>query len=167
MDQITFRTAEPTIETPKEVSEPIKVNDTYRNDSLGDIEPIKDPDSAVLMGIGITDDVKNLPESDQANLKEVSQYVNGIIKAKNLQPTQGTFQRVLADVKNTLEIDPDTEPSQVLDRIAGIVTAWRDLAFIKDPKEKRSIFMKLAKQSSSKDINRSLMEIMERSRVWQ
>ena len=63
-------------------------------------------------------------------------------------------------------LDPDSEPSVVLDRIGGVMKSWKSLTFVKDPHEKRKVFMKLARAQDSKEMNKIIFEEMEARSIW-
>jgi hypothetical protein len=136
-----------------------------RND-LPDAQPITDFEPEVLGALNIADELDNLPTEDRQNLKEVSNYVSELLKTKGLQPTRKSFETVMADLKDEMGLDSETEPGIALDRIAGVVKAWRELSFIKDPREKRSILMRLARLDSSKEMNRAMLSLMNDHQIW-
>ena len=76
------------------------------------------------------------------------------------------FTKTLNSLKGEMGLDDEAEPSIVLDRISGVVKAWRNLSFVKDLAEKKRIFFKLAKLNSSEDMNKELFKIMEGYQVW-
>lgn len=168
MSEIVFRTA-PAIPEPSEVTanapEP-EPNVWGTNEDFNVGEPIEDYENAVLRSMNIDDDTENLTEEDKSYLKDVSQYILGIVKERGIAVTQRAFDRVLRDVRIEMGIDPEAEPSSVLNRIGGMVSAWRDISFIKDPKERRSLFMKLAKMSSSNEMNKLVLQEMDRRKVY-
>lgn len=167
MSDTEFRTA--TIPEPSEAvskaPEP-EPNIWGAEEDLGAGEPVEDYESAVLRSMNIDDDTENLTDEDKNYLKDVSLYIYGIVKERGLAVTQRAFDRVLRDVRIEMGIDPEAEPSSVLNRIGGMVSAWRDISFIKDPKERRSLFMKLAKLSSSSEMNDLILKEMEKRKVY-
>ena len=120
----------------------------------------------VLKAMGIEDSVSNLPAESQSNLSEVGRYVREIIDKRGLEPVASSYKKVLGDLKFEMGLDPDTDPENILDRIGGVVRAWRDISFIGDNREKRALFMKLARMQSSKEMNRAVFEKMEDSKLW-
>lgn len=120
----------------------------------------------VLQAMGIDDIVHNMPAEDQENVLEVGRYVRNIIDKRGLEPVGSSYKRVLEDIKIDMGLDKDAEPAIVLDRIGGVVKAWRDISFVKDSREKRALFMKLARLQSSKEMNKLVFEEMERGKVW-
>lgn len=135
-----------------------------------DLEPIEEREGRkgdmLLEAMGIEEDVESLPQEDQSNLKEVKQYILDVIKKSGISPTMGAFKETLNDIKAEFGLHHDAEPSVILDRIGGVVKAWKGLSFVKDPKEKRRLFMKLAQQPTSKDMNKLVLDEMERHEVW-
>lgn len=133
-----------------------------------DIRPLEEVTGETLLNaIGIDDIVENLSVEDKANLIEAEQYVRDILVKQGKTPTQAVFNRVLDSLKVDLGLDSDSEAAVVLDRIAGVSKAWKSLSFIKDPSEKRGLFMKLARQKDSSAMNRLVFEEMEKRSVWQ
>jgi hypothetical protein len=168
MSEIVFRTA-PAIPEPSEVTAtaPEPEPEVWgTNEDLDVGEPIEDYENAILRAMHIDDDTGNLSQEDKGYLKDVSQYILGIVKERGIAVTQRAFDRVLRDVRIEMGIDPEAEPSSVLNRIGGMVSAWRDISFIKDPKERRSLFMKLAKMSSSSEMNNLILKEMDHRKVY-
>jgi hypothetical protein len=170
-DNITFREAPaPDIrqDIPIDTPEPDK-----RHVASGESEnePVEIRDtggrSVVLDVLWINDTLNNLPEEDKNNVSEVKNYILGIIQAKGVNPTVSVFKDTLDSIKGEMGLSNEAEPSKVLDRIAGVVKAWRNISFIKDPQEKKRIFFKLAKLNSSAEMNREVYKIMEDYEVWQ
>jgi len=169
---VTFRDAPaPKVEQPKvDVPEPVKDN-TRITSGESDREPIELRESGgksvVLDALNINDNVNNLPEEDKTNLQEVKNYVSEIIKAKGLNPTVGVFKKTLDSLKQEMGLGEEADPSVVLDRIAGVVKAWRNISFIKDAEEKKRIFQKLATMDSSTQMNKEVYKMMEKYKIWE
>ncbi len=166
----TFRSApEPQAEKIS-LPEP-KKNEYGSDENLIDAEPLEMREDRsgdiVLESLGIDDSLRNLPEEDQENVGEVKQYVKDIMKSKGVSETFGNFKKTLDSIKSEMGLDADADPQIILDRIGGVVKAWKSLAFITNPKEKRSFFMKLAKLDSSSEMNRLVFEEMNKRQVWQ
>jgi len=170
-DNVTFRDApEPVVEQPKvDLPEPKKDNTRVTSGESVD-EPIeireKGGGSVVLDALNINDNIESMPAEDQANLQEVKDYVLQIVKSKGLSPTVNAFTKTLNGLKGEMGLDQEADPAIVLDRISGVVKAWRNLSFIKDEDEKRKIFVKLANTKSSKDMNKMVLDLMEDYEVW-
>jgi hypothetical protein len=64
-------------------------------------------------------------------------------------------------------LDPDTMSQVVLDKLGGIVRAWKSLAFMTDDKERRNLFYKLARLGTAKEMNDAVFEQMNKQKVWQ
>jgi len=167
MTETIFRT--PEVQTaPEPVLEGLEPEpNIYGIDAdLGDSEPVENYEEATLKSIGVDDEISNLSDEDKSFLLDSSQYIIGLVKEKGLPITQRSFDRVLNDIRIELGIDMEAEPSRVLNRIGGMVSAWRDISFIKDPKERRSLFMKLSRLQSSDEMNRLVFEEMEKRKVY-
>lgn len=171
MSDVAFRSSSPTpqiVTHTESVPEP-KKNEVGAQEDFGDLEPIDSDqsDGVILSAIGIDDSPRNLPESDKSNLHEMKSYVLDLLNSKGITPTLGAYKRMIGEIREKMDIDPDTEPSVLLDRIGGVVKSWKSIAFITDPKERRSVFMRLARQPDSKSMDRTIYEEMEKRRVWQ
>jgi hypothetical protein len=172
MTDIVFReSTPPPVEQPKvhlPDPEPNKERVTTGED---DNEPVELRDtggrSVVLDALNIHEDTNSIPEEDKVNLQEVKDYVLEIVKTKGLAPTVSAFKKTLNSLKSEMGLDDEAEPSAILDRIAGVVKAWRNLSFIKDADEKRKIFFELASMKSSKEMNKKVYKIMEDYEVWE
>lgn len=159
---ITVQTISDTPETFQDVEH--RPDSIDAGSSVGDIKPIDEV--GALESLGISDDPEVMPEQDRENLGEMTNYVKSILKSRGVEATRANFEKTLNEVKYEMGLDPDTEPSLVLDRIAGVSRAWKDMSFIKNPQEKRALFMKLARQTDSKAMNRLVFEAMQDHKVW-
>lgn len=166
----TFRVA-PAPQSPTTTLPDPEPNTTGAEVQIHDIEPLEIREERsgdiVLEALGIEEDTESLPELDQENLGEVKRYIKDIMKNKGIEQTFGNFKQTLDSIKYEMGLPDNADPQTVLDRIGGVVKAWKQLSFITSPAEKRSLFMKLAKQPSSKDMNRMIFDEMERRSVWQ
>lgn len=135
-----------------------------------DIEPIELRENRggdiLLEALNIDEPVENLPEEDRENLKESKQYILDIIKKRGDSPTMGVFKQTLDDIKAEFGLTDNADPSTILQRIGGVVKAWKNLSFITSPQEKRRLFMKLARSSDAKEMNKIVFDEMERYSVW-
>ena len=165
----TFRSA-PAPEAPASNLPEPEVNDQQVQAGQDDAEPIEMRDtggrSVVLDALNIDENTNSLPADDKTKVNDVKEYVMGILKSKGLSPTVSAFKKTLDDVKGEMGLDKEADPTIVLDRVAGVVRAWRNLSFIKDPGEKRKIFYKLANLSSSSDMNKEVYKLMENYEIW-
>jgi len=172
MPDTVFRQApEPTVLSQPKVDIPKpEVNKDHTVSGESDIEPIEIREegggSVVLDALNISDKLHVLPDDDKAKVSEVKEYVLKIAKSKGLPATVGAFKKTLMGIKEEMGLDQEAEPSVVLDRIAGVVRAWRNLSFISDQTEKKRIFMKLANMSSSADMNKEVYRLMGQYEVW-
>jgi len=148
-------------------------SDHVPNNKGAEANPIEEPvegegaESTVLNVLGIPEELKNLAPDDRESLQESTNYLKRYLSQRGLDPTASNFKRALDNVKLQLGMDYDVSGNVVLQRLGTLTKAYKDLAFISDPKEKRSILMKLARQPDSKSINRVLFEEMERRKVWE
>lgn len=165
---IKSSTPEPTLETT--LPEPEK-NNVGAESNEADIEPIElreERGSDILLeALDITEPIENLPEEDRENLKETKQYILDIIKKRGDSPTMGAFRQTLNEIKAEFGLSEGSDPSTILDRIGGVVKAWKNLSFVTSPQEKRRMFMKLAKAENSREMNKIVFDEMERYSVWQ
>lgn len=153
-------------ETPQTFQDVERQGETI--DASLSVEGIKPIDERVaLESLGINDDPEVMPEVDRENLAEMTTYIKAILKTKGIAETRDNFTNALNDLKFDMGLDPQAEPSVVLDRIAGVVKSWKEISFIKNPQEKRALFMKLARLPSSKEMNKVVFEEMQRAKIWQ
>jgi len=169
MTDTVFREAPPPpVERPP-APEP-DVDKTRSLLSDGDNEPVEMFEergkSVVLEALNINEDPHNLPDKDKDNLGEVKNYVLEIVKQKGLSPTISSFTKTLNGLKVEMGLDEEAEPSIVLDRIGGVIKAWKNLSFITNPADKKRIFMKLANLKSSAEMNREVYRLMSDYKVW-
>ena len=163
----TFNQSTPqVVQTDPDLPEP-KLNEVGTQENIGDLEPVENGQQAILEALGIDDAISHMPVGDQDNLSEVKQYVYDILERKGLSPTVGSIKKAISELKLEMGFDEEVEPSVILDRIGGIVKAWRDLSFIKDPKHRKSLFMKMAKLESSKEMDEFVYRQMNERKVWQ
>jgi len=172
MTDTIFRSVpEPSIPLPMADGSDSQKNDVAPAEGFLGTEPIEvfeDSGKDILLSsMGIDDEVENMPSEDKEKHQEVKFYLKDIIKQKGLSPTTSSFKRVLDDIKFDMGLDQEADPHVVLDRIGGVIQAWKQLSFIRNPEEKRRMFMKLGKAKSSLEMNRMVFEEMERRSVWQ
>lgn len=117
--------------------------------------------------LGLDEDISDLPSEDQTQLKDIEDYVKQIMNKKGLEPTKGVFARTFENLKNDMGLDPDSSHEEIIRRIGGVISSYRDLGFIKDAGERRSLFMKLARQNSVEDMNQIVYETMTKHKIWQ
>jgi hypothetical protein len=167
-DNITFREAPVPVVEHEEIPTPKGEGQrTVTNPEDNEPVELRDKDgSIVLEALNIDEDINNLPSEDKGNLQEVKNYVLEIVKSKGLAQTVNSFTKTLNGLKSEMGLSDESEPSIVLDRISGVVKAWRNLSFIKDPGEKRKIFFKLANLRSSQEMNKEVFRLMERQSIW-
>lgn len=161
----SFKNTPQVVQPKPDLPDP-KPNEVGAEEDVSALEPVENGQQAILEAMGIDDAVRNLSDADQDNLGEVKQYVYDILDKKGLSPTVGSIKKALIELKEEMGFDQEVEPSVVLDRIGGIVKAWRNLSFIKDPKQKRSIFMKLARLPDSKAMDEFVYQEMEKGHIW-
>lgn len=145
----TYRSSTETVDNP-----PIEIIESEGKDVL-------------LNALGIDDRINNIPSEDRKFHNEVKDYILNVIEKKGLSPTQKTFNSVLETIKSDMGLSSESDPTVVLSRIGGVIDAWKNVSFIKNPQEKRSIFMKLGKAQSSEEMNRIVFDSWERAKIWQ
>jgi hypothetical protein len=172
MANVVFRGAPPpAVEQPTvDIPEPKRNNEEVQSGE-SDNEPVELRDtggrSVVLDALNINENLNSLSQEDKANIQEVKDYVLQIIKSKGVSPTVSAFKKTLDNLKGEMGLAEESEPSIILDRISGVVKAWRDLSFVKDAGEKKRIFFKLANLKSSKEMNKAVFDTMSKYNVWQ
>jgi hypothetical protein len=129
-------------------------------------EPVEDMKLAVLESLDLGDDPNTLDGEITDTLSDIGAYVKEVLKTKGISPTRESFKEALLDIKYDMGLDERSDPEVTLDRIGGVIKAWRELSFIKDPREKRSLFMKLARCEDSRSMNKLVLEVMNQKEVW-
>lgn len=166
----TYFRGEPsqTINIPVETSPDPEPNRRGAEQSLPDMEPVEPgkADSVVLSALGIDDSPKNLPDEEQENLSELRGYINEMMKSKGVAPTVGAYKRFLEETKQSMGIDRDADADVVLNKIGSVVRSYKSLSFISNPKERRAVFMQLARQPDSISMDNLIYKEMEKRRVW-
>ncbi len=120
----------------------------------------------VLDVLGIEGNVKDLPSAELSGLREISAYLEEQLTQSGKVPSALTIGRKLDEIRSELDMDDQTEASVVLDRLSGVVKAWKGLGFMTDPAQKRAMFMKLAKCKDSKEMHKLVFKNYESSGAW-
>lgn len=163
-DSIVRAIPDITQEAPRSVTELGEGAHTTTHDIVE--EPLTDSSDAILESLGIGDKASDLPSEDIGNLKEIEGYVRELLSNKGVTPTKSSVDKTLKTLKEDMGLDENADPQVVLDRIGGVIKSWKQLSFITNPREKRSLFMKLANATDSKEMNRLVFEEMSRKAVW-
>jgi len=121
----------------------------------------------VLDSLGIEEPLDHIDGADRNKISDIGRYIKDVIDNRKLKPTFGNFEKVFDEIMGGMDMDDGVEPYAIIDRISGVVRGWRDLGFIEDSSQKRSLFMKLARMNSSKDMNKFIYDEMEKRKVWQ
>lgn len=161
----TFRSISSTEDSPSWVDE-TPVDQTSTKKDFGDTEPIENPSEIVFDSLGVVDDESNLSEEDKTGLQDIVSHLKEVLKRDGVQPTKGAFKRALERIKNDLDIDPDTEPSKVINKISGVVNSWKNISFIKDISERKSLFSKLMRMNDSKSMDDLIFNEMNKRKVY-
>lgn len=129
-------------------------------------EPLTDSTDAILESLGIGDNAGDLPTEELNNLKEIEGYIADLLSNKGVTATKSSIAKSLTALKEEMGLDENADPAIVLDRIGGVIKSWKQLSFVTNPSEKRSLFMKLANASTSKEMNRLVYQEMEAKKIW-
>lgn len=165
---VTFRSSVPTSTAPMSDGSDYIPNEHGVSEDVADIEPVTDTDGSTVMGLlGLNDALDNLPPEEKQSLADIERYIADSLSKKGVDPTKEAFRKSLDNLKTEVGLDVDASPETALERISGVIQAWRDLGFIKDPQAKKSLFMKLAKAESSSEMNKIVFNEMEKYQVWQ
>ena len=169
MSGTIFRSSDPPVKPP---SAPEPEREEHGMEiPIEDVEPIEEREKRtgdiLLEVLDINEDVNNLPEEDQKNLKETKEHILDLVEAKGLKRNFESFKETFEELIEEVGLTKNAEPSVILDRIGGVIRAWKSLSFIKDPKEKRRLFMKLARMETSKDMNKLIFQEQESRKIWQ
>jgi len=162
MPEVTFR------EAPTQPAETREYEKEPENNNTGvdtvTAEPV-DSESmpqVVLDVLGLEGNVKDLPSEELSNLREISGYLESQLIIKGKVPNVNTMGRMLDNIREELGMDDQTDSSILLDRLGGVVKAWKNVGFISDSAQKRSLFMKLARCKNSKEMHRLVFQEMDR-----
>lgn len=162
---ITFRESSPVSDT---VMPSVNKDPTAPTASVAsNFVPEGEESGAVLAGLGIAESPDQLPSEMQSDIETIKDFVVDTLKSKGLNMDSTSYTRVLTDLKEQLDLEPNTHHSIVIDRLAGVIKGYRNLVFIKDPKERKTLFMKLARLPDSKSMNKMVYSEMEKRSVWQ
>ena len=161
----TFRTT--TTEEPAPQVNNFKENEVGAEENIEDIEPVEKTDEFILENLGVEDQVKNIPDDDKEYLSEISSYLKDVLKKDGINPTRGSLQRAFDKLKETLDLDPDTDPSVAIKKMGGLVKSWKFISFIKDLGERKKLFSRLAQQNSVEDMDKLIFEEYEKKKIWQ
>lgn len=153
---LTFKTAssdDPQVQT---------TSDFVQNEH-GITENIVEDTSQTILGlIGLGDVFKNLPADEKGYIKSIGDTLDSLVDKRGLNRTTEVYNRLLGELRDDMEIDPDTEPAIVLDKLGKTLSAWRDMSFMRDPSERRRVFMKLARANTSKEMDSIILDTMEK-----
>lgn len=164
MSDITFR--QPTVQT-----ETREYQDGYKENVVGadgGNDGYVEGDSmsqTVLDVLGVEERYSDLPSEELSNLKEITSYIEDSLVKNGKRPSVKSIGNKLDEIREDLGLDDDSDVSIVLDRVGGVVKAWRNLGFM-SPEQKRSMFMKLARCKDSKEMHKIVYAEMQRSDIW-
>lgn len=162
----TFRSV---TETPLVESTPSEFTENKVGASVADLpEPISSENSAntVLDVIGLEDNIFDLPSEEQSKIQEIAGFVQDIIKAKGKNPTTLSYAKEIDELKAEVGLDYEADPMEAIERLSGVIKAYKNLAFLGD-RDRKSMFMKLAKMPNTKSMNELVFKEMNNRRVWQ
>jgi len=159
-----FREPEPTGDSPG--LEDFKRDDTTTGEDVGDLKPIED-NQDILEYLGYEDDYNVLPDEDKENFEEFKNYLYDRMAEKGLSKTKGGFTRALKLVKEDFNLDDNADPHIVLSRIGSIAKSYRTLSFIKDLDQRKEVLLRLISAKSVNEMDKVIMQEMERRKIWQ
>ena len=133
-------------------------------ENVEDLAPVERGDGAIYRILG-TDDT--LPQDEAGSIMELENYVFDVLKAKGIDPTLSSMTKEVENLKEEMGLDPKASLETVLDRMGGVLRAWKSLSFIKSPNEKKSLFLRLANTKTSKEMNEIIFNEMESRQIWQ
>jgi hypothetical protein len=141
-------------------------DDTVGNYDKPDNTPTDRGDGTILEILEVGNNIDNLPQESQENIREIEGYVYDALNKRGVAPTAANIEGELTKLRVDMGLDTNATPEAVIDRIGGVVKAWKGLSFIKDASEKKQIFFKLANAQSSKAMNEIVFKAMENYQVW-
>jgi len=161
--EVTFRQAVQPTET-KEYQDGFKQNEVGADGGNEDYVEGDQLSQTVLDVLGVEDRYSDLPSEELANLKEITTFIEDCLVNDGKRPSVKTIGIKLDEIREDLGLDDDNDVSVVLDRVGGVVKAWRNLGFLK-PEHKRSMFMKLARCKDSKEMHKLVFTEMGKQ-IW-
>ncbi len=141
-------------------------DNTVGNYDAPDNTPHESGDGTVYELLDAGNNPTSLPQEVQESIKDIEGYIYDSLSKRGVPPTEANLKGELTKLKYDMGLDPQATPETVIDRIGGVVKAWRDLSFIKDASEKKQIFFKLANAPTSKAMNEIVFKAMENHQVW-
>lgn len=165
MDTVVRTISDSQEEAPK-VSN-FKENKVGAEENIDDIELVEDTDRFILDSLGVDDQVRNLPDEDKDYLSEVSAYLKDSLKKDGVTPTKGALQRAFDKFKESIGLDPDTEPSVAIKKMGGLMKSWKSISFIKDLDERKKLFSKLSQVDSVEKMDQMIFEEMNKKHIWE
>lgn len=148
---------------------PLPVNpgdDSIGNYDQPDNTPRDRGDGIVMELLEGGSNMDNLPQEVKENIGEIENYIYDSLDKRGVAPTISNIKGELTRLKEDMGLDPQATPEAVIDRIGGVVKAWKSLSFVKDSSEKKQIFFKLANAPTSKAMNEIVFKAMENHQVW-
>lgn len=146
----------PQIETP--------ADDTAVEQSFPDLEA--SPDNALLEVLNLEESADELPTEAQQDIKEINQYIKDVMQEKGRTDNRESFTKTLNEVKEMVGLDEQASPEAIIERIGSLIKSYKSISFIRDTKERRSLFMKLAKQESPEAMDKLVFEEMNKRQIW-
>ena len=141
-------------------------DDSIGNYDQPDNTPRDRGDGLVMELLEGGSNIDNLPQEVKENIGEIENYIHDSLDKRGVAPTASNIKGELTRLKEDMGLDPQATPEAVIDRIGGVVKAWKNLSFVKDASEKKQIFFKLANAPTSKAMNEIVFKAMENHQVW-
>ncbi len=141
-------------------------DDSVGNYDQPDNTPRDRGDGIVMELLEGGSNMDNLPQEVKENIGEIENYIYDSLDKRGVAPTTSNIKGELTRLKQDMGLDPQATPEAVIDRIGGVVKAWKSLSFVKDSSEKKQIFFKLANAPTSKAMNEIVFKAMENHQVW-
>jgi len=153
---LTFKTAGTTIEAPR-LSE-FKENEVGAEESSDDMS---DGKVEILSLLGIEEPLEALPDNVQDYVDEINDAIETLIEKRNLVPSKEVYDRLLNEIREDMGIDRNTDPTFMVEKIGKTLEAWEELSSVRDLEVKKSLFAKLAKATTSKEMDRLVLEALK------
>lgn len=144
-----------------------KENKVGAQENIDSIEPVENTEEYLLSTLGVDDLLVNLPEEDKSYLSEISSYLKDMLSKDGINPTKGAYDRALNKLKESLNLDPDTDASTAIKKIGGLVKSWKSISFIKDLGERKRILSKLSQAESVESMDKLIFDEMNKLKIWQ
>lgn len=158
-----FREPGPVVEKAPDIDTKSEASVEESPDEYRPVEGEQD----ILEALGVEENVRYLPQEDRNDLQELSSYLESYMGEVGLPRTLRGVKRAIGSLKKEFGLDEEADPQSIIKRIGGIAKSWKEISFIRDFEERKKVLVKLLSTSSPKEMNRVILEELEKRKVWQ